>query len=53
MTMTVLRRENPKLYRTIVSAIANSHFKRETVEHISAEIDRLATKMPVADDDDK
>ena len=50
--MTVLRRENPKLYRVIVSAIANSHFKRETVKQLTARIDEMAAKIPIADDDD-
>jgi hypothetical protein len=42
----------PKLYRAIIPAIANSHFKRETVKDWTARIDDMAAKMLVADNDD-
>jgi hypothetical protein len=53
MTIPTLRKQCPHLYRDIINALASnnssSNIRRETIEELMSEIERLASQIPVGD----
>ncbi len=54
MSMATLRRQCPHLYRDIINALASnnrnsSNTRKETIEELMSEIERLGSQIPVGD----
>jgi len=51
--MATLRKQCPQLYRDIINALASnnssSNIRRETIEELMSEIERLGYQIPVGD----
>jgi hypothetical protein len=55
MSMATLRKQCPQLYRDIINALASnnsnnsSNTRKETIEELMSEIERLGSQIPVGD----